>query len=142
MNFHLTPAATTKICQASYDLPVVLLSRIKIGMNEWPAVMIAQLIERLRIFPAPLLQSLLLQSFWSTNRAKVRSNCRLEMIGQGNDEMNSPGTRATCCPLPGIRRQPLKRARYFPCWHRQQASASRWLLFIAETPGRGIQRVW
>jgi len=90
MNFSFAPARMAMLGQHLNQLFVVLLGRIKIGVNQSTTVMVAQLINHLRIFSKPCLLAPQLLVARHALVAARRIEGGLKMIGEAEDDVDRP----------------------------------------------------
>src|SRR5208282_1589214 len=89
MGFDFTPTGLAVVGQAIQQTLVVLLSRVKVSVNEWPVFTVTQRIECQRVFSAPPLNSMFLLIVGGPGRTVVRYDCRLKVVSQCNHKMDT-----------------------------------------------------
>ena len=87
LDFDLAPTCMAMFCQAIQQNRVVLLRRIEVSVDEWPAVVVSPWIDYGRVCTAPVLQSPLLFTEICMHFATARHNGGLEVIGKAKDEV-------------------------------------------------------
>ncbi|HLB90520.1 MAG TPA: hypothetical protein VJK29_22875, partial [Terriglobales bacterium] len=76
--------------------------RVKISVIERTAIAVAPSIGKLRILPTPELDPAFLLATGGSGEPASGHNGRLEVVGQGNHEMDWTGRQASREPLPCI----------------------------------------
>jgi hypothetical protein len=110
--------------EATDKSPIILLGRIKVGMNERPTVAVAPGIDDFGILPAPSFQPLPLFLARRSCLSISGHNSGLEMIGQSQDQMNSPLWHVAREPLPRVARKYLHTVRKLPAQTSRLAGCS------------------
>src|ERR1700691_4661413 len=106
MDLRLAPSRVAMLSQNFDQAFVILLRRIKIGVNKRPAFMVAPPVGCLRILATPPLQAPLLLRARNPLLPILRIDGRFEVIGYGNNQVHRLAHRgAQCAPHP--RRQHL-----------------------------------
>ncbi len=82
---------------------VILFGRIKICVDKRPPIVVAPLVDDLRIFAAPALDPALLFAVRGPSVSVTRHNSGFKMIGKGEDEMNFSVRKPAREPLPAVR---------------------------------------
>jgi hypothetical protein len=90
MDLNLAPTRMTEFCQTLDQIPIILLGRIKMSVDERAPIFVAVSVGELRILLTPLLKPLLLLNVRCAGLAIAGNVCRFEMIGNGNDEVYFP----------------------------------------------------
>src|ERR1700691_5984628 len=104
VDFSLSPTCVAMLGQSFDQTLVVLLGGIEIRVHKRAAVMIAPLLNRLRIFPRPPLQPPLLLGEPHSLISILRIDGRLKMVSQRENQMHRPA-RAGLQPAPSRSRQ-------------------------------------
>src|SRR5258708_294888 len=108
VNFNLSPTAMTQIGKALNQASVVLFGRIEVRMTEPVTIAVTKTLKISWIFLAPILQSPFLNVLRRVSGVMSGNGARLEMVGDGNDQVQLPTRVSARQPLPGISRQALR----------------------------------
>ena len=105
VNLNFSPTGIAELRQLLDQTPVILFGRIEIGVNEGTAIAVAPRICELRILSKPEINPPLLLVVRSVTRSILCDNRRLKVIGNRNDQVNSPPSLTASEALPKIARK-------------------------------------
>jgi hypothetical protein len=88
VDFYFAPTGVTMLSEAIKQIPVVLLGWVEISMPKGKPIMIAPFPHRSWVFSAPTFQPSFLHVLLGVASQGVRDVRRLEVVRQGNDQMN------------------------------------------------------
>src|ERR1700677_1956425 len=83
MDLNFSPTGVAMLGQPLEQALIVLLGRIKIGMQQWAAVVVSPTVENFRVFGRPIFQATLLLRVRDALTAIRRIDGGFEVIGQG-----------------------------------------------------------
>src|SRR5579883_774000 len=108
--------------QAIQQPLIILLSRIEIGVTKGTTITITPGVYKQRVYTAPSLKTALLLFKAGIGLGIFGDNGRLKVIRQSDDQMQrSSANRSAREPLPGVGRQPARRAADLsPTHHRNK----------------------
>src|SRR5271166_6360158 len=113
VGFHFAPSGFAVAGQALQQALVVLLGRIKVGVNKRPIFMVTPGIKNHWVFTAPALKAALLLIIGRPAKAVVWVDGGLKVVGYRDHQMNAASGRAAHDPLPCVGRKPAHGSRYF-----------------------------
>src|SRR5437868_11951317 len=114
MDLDFSPASMAMLRQPIDQPLFILLSGIKISVNERTAVAIPPTIRKLGVLPTPELESPLLLVVRSPSQSAFGDNTRLEVVGQSKNQMNlafRPRSRQSLPDISGQNPKPIGRLR-------------------------------
>src|SRR5487761_428697 len=118
MNFYFAPTGPAMLCQPLNEAAIILLGRIEISVKEWTPILVPPAVHQKRVFPAPSLETLLLDATAGVLSRRVRTDRRLKMVGQGDDQVRRPRAfRTAHRPLPDVSWEPACRVRHLVPLH-------------------------
>ena len=106
MNLDLSVSPMAVPRQLRNKVSLVLLGRIKIGMDEGPALIVPPFLHQVGIHLAPALHPSLLLGMRGSRRSLPRHNGRFKMIGKRKNQVNAASGRTPHHALPAMTGKP------------------------------------
>jgi hypothetical protein len=113
MGFYFAPTGLAEASQALQQNLIVLLGWIKIGVYEWPILVVTPCVVGKRVFAAPTLDATFLLILRRPGRAVMWDDRRLKVVGQHDHQMNTPAGHTTRNSLPRVGRKPTHGSSHF-----------------------------